>query len=103
MYSKAAISWASAKQPCVALSSCEAEIITLSEAAKEALHLRGLYEELGVADGKPVKLSTDNTAARDLAYNPEYHKRVKHIAMIATSSCASAYGMATWAHRATYG
>ena len=48
--------------------------MALSEAAKEALHLRGLDEELGVSDGKPIKLSTDNTAARDLAYKPEYHK-----------------------------
>ena len=24
-------------------------------------------------------MSVDNTAARDLSYNPEHHKRVKHI------------------------
>ena len=34
---RAAISWASAKQPTVALSSCEAEIMALWEASKEAL------------------------------------------------------------------
>ena len=26
-----------------------------------------------------VSLSTDNKAARDLAYNPEHHKRTKHV------------------------
>ena len=26
-----------------------------------------------------LELSVDNTAARDLAYNPEHHKRTKHI------------------------
>eukprot|EP00965_Chrysotila_dentata_P046381 1541226-Pleurochrysis_carterae.AAC.1 len=36
MYNPAAISWASKKQPSVALSSCEAEIIAASEATKEA-------------------------------------------------------------------
>ena len=77
--SKAAISWASAKQPTVALSSCEAEIMALSEASKEALGLRGLLDELGVLPAGPTALATDNSAARDLAYNPEYHKRVKHI------------------------
>ena len=77
--SKAAISWASAKQPTVALSSCEAEIMALSEASKEALGLRGLLDELGVHMGQPTKLATDNSAARDLSYNPEYHKKVKHI------------------------
>ena len=27
-----------------------------------------------------MALHTDNTAARDLAYNPEHHERTKHIA-----------------------
>ena len=36
-------------------------------------------EELGLGNVAPTELNVDNTAARDLAYNPEYHKRVKHI------------------------
>ena len=76
---KAAISWASAKQPTVALSSCEPEIMALSEASKETLGLHGLLDELGVLPAGPTTLATDNSAARGLAYNPEYHKRVKHI------------------------
>ena len=36
--------------------------------------------ELGVGAGKPVSLAVDNTAARDLAYNPQHHDRTKHIA-----------------------
>ena len=79
LFQRASVSWASTKQTSVALSSCEAEIMALSEAAKEALHLRGLAQELGVGDDAPTKLGCDNTAARDLSYNPEYHKRVKHI------------------------
>eukprot|EP00965_Chrysotila_dentata_P005825 191790-Pleurochrysis_carterae.AAC.1 len=47
MYGRAAITWSSKKQPSVALSSCEAEIIAASEAAKEATYLRTLLEELG--------------------------------------------------------
>eukprot|EP00965_Chrysotila_dentata_P102100 3370396-Pleurochrysis_carterae.AAC.1 len=35
-YNMAAISWSSKKQPTVALSSCEAEIVAASEATKEA-------------------------------------------------------------------
>ena len=35
--------------------------------------------ELGFGTGKPVKLAVDNTAARDLAYNPQHHDRSKHI------------------------
>jgi hypothetical protein len=78
-YARAAVSWGSTKQSSVALSSCEAEIMALSEAAKEAVHLRGLLSELGDDAIVPTSLATDNTAARDIAYNPEHHKRVKHI------------------------
>ena len=50
-----------------------------SEASKEAKHLRMFLDELGLGDPSPTTLAVDNTAARDLAYNPEHHKRVKHI------------------------
>eukprot|EP00965_Chrysotila_dentata_P230366 6197734-Pleurochrysis_carterae.AAC.1 len=40
IYGQAAITWSSKKQPTVALSSCEAEIVAASEAAKEATYLR---------------------------------------------------------------
>ena len=64
---------------CVALSSCEAEIIAASEAAKEAVYLDNLLTELGFGSDNPVSLSVDNTGARNLAYNPEHHQRTKHI------------------------
>eukprot|EP00965_Chrysotila_dentata_P164279 5424651-Pleurochrysis_carterae.AAC.1 len=48
MYNQAAISWSSKKQPSVALSSCEAEIIAASEATKEAIYLRSLFTDLGL-------------------------------------------------------
>lgn len=78
-YSQAAIAWSSKKQPCVALSSCEAEIIAASGAAKEATYLRMLLSDLGLGESEPTPLSTDNQAGRDLAYNPEHHARTKHI------------------------
>ena len=46
-YSTAAISWASKKQATVALSSCEAEVVALSEGAKEGVYLRRFLEDLG--------------------------------------------------------
>jgi hypothetical protein len=63
----------------VALSSCEAEIVALSDAAKEAIHLDRFLDELGLPQKETTKLGTDNTSARDLAYNPEHHDRTKHI------------------------
>lgn len=78
-YSEAAISWSCKKQPTIALSSCEAEIMALSEAAKEGVYLRNFLEDLGFASDAPTPLSTDNSAAQKLSYNPEHHERVKHI------------------------
>ena len=78
-YAQAAISWGCKKQPTIALSSCEAEIVALSEAAKEAVYLADFLAELGFPARSPTQLATDNTGARDLSYNPEHHDRVKHV------------------------
>ena len=51
-----------------------------SEAAKEAIYLRDFLDELGLGANEPTPLRMDNTAARDLSYNPEHHARTKHIA-----------------------
>ena len=78
--SKAAISWGSKKQPTIALSSCESEIMAASEAAKEAVYLDRFVDELGFkGDNDPIHLSLDNKAAIDSSYNPENHSRTKHI------------------------
>ena len=83
-FGSACVSWASKKQASVALSSCEAEIMAGSEAAKEAIYLSNFLRELGFgasllpADGT-VTLRMDNKAAIDLSYNPEHHARTKHI------------------------
>ena len=78
-YAQAAISWASKRQSSVALSSCEAEIMALSEASKEGVYLSRFLTEIGLRAPGPIELATDNTAARDLAYNPEHHEKTKHI------------------------
>eukprot|EP00966_Prymnesium_polylepis_P197425 4574916-Prymnesium_polylepis.1 len=75
----AAISWGSKKQATVALPSCEAEIVAASEAAKEAIALRGLLDDLGFGDPAPTRLSVDNQSAIAVAYNPEHHSRMKHV------------------------
>ena len=78
-FSAATISWGSKKQTSVALSSCEAEIMAASEAAKEALFLSALLRELGVVFKEPIELGLDNTAAIAISYNPEHHARTKHV------------------------
>jgi hypothetical protein len=80
IYGQAAISWSSNKQTSVALSSCEAEIMAASEAAKDALYLQRFLTELELSTPEQMaSLAVDNTAAIDLAYNPQHHKRSKHI------------------------
>ena len=78
-WQRASISFGSKKQPNVATSSCHAEIIAASEAAKEAKFYREFADELGFKQTKPTEMYVDNTATVDLAYNPEFHNRTKHI------------------------
>ena len=80
-WQNAPLVWGSRKQNCVALSSCEAEIIALSEAAKDVVYLRKFISGMTGNQIKwPTQLRTDNKAARDLSYNPEIHNRTKHVA-----------------------
>jgi hypothetical protein len=76
---EAAITWGSRKQTTVALSSTEAEYIALSEASREAMWLRHLYEELGYIQEKPTLLIGDNNGSIAMAKNPQFHKRTKHV------------------------
>ncbi|CAD7002894.1 unnamed protein product [Ceratitis capitata] len=74
------ISWKSEKQSSVALSSTEAEYMALTSAAKEALHLRRLIIEIGCGNADtPTTLYGDNLSSQNLAKNPIYHARSKHI------------------------
>ena len=80
MWQGATISWGSTKQASTALSTCEAEIYALSEGAKDLVYFRKLLTGLGIPPTGPSPCATDNQGARDLSYNPEHHKRSKHIA-----------------------
>ena len=80
IWQSAALSWGSRKQNCVALSSCESEIIALSECAKDAVHYR--KKLIGIDPSyvtEPTPTATDNKGAHDLSYNPEFHNKTKHI------------------------
>ncbi|UYV62631.1 hypothetical protein LAZ67_2001358 [Cordylochernes scorpioides] len=75
------IAWESKKQQTVTLSSTESEYIALCEAGKEAVYLRALLDEMGFGEllNGPTVLKTDNQGAQQLARNPVYHARTKHI------------------------
>ena len=73
------ISWRTKKQNVVALSSCEAEYVAITEAVKEAKFLLTLIQDMTVKLHLPVKLNVDNQGAIALAKNPVHHQRTKHI------------------------
>jgi hypothetical protein len=80
LWQSAALSWGSRKQKCTALSTCEAEIIALSEATKDVVYLRKLVHGYGDTEPGPTDLYTDSKSARDVSYNPEHHDKMKHVA-----------------------
>ena len=73
------ISWQSKKQPTVALSTTEAEYLSLSAGLQEALWLRQLLDELGYAQSEPTVMHQDNTGCIELTKSNKNHSRAKHI------------------------
>lgn len=78
IYGGAAISWESKKQKSVALSSCEAEYMALTHAAKEAIHLKQLANDSGLKL-QTVTVFNDNQSAKNMSENPIISSKSKHI------------------------
>ena len=77
-YAGGAISWKSRLQKCIALSTTEAEFIVATEAGKELVWLKRMFEELGIVQDNFVLLG-DNQSAIHLSKNLSFHNRSKHI------------------------
>ncbi|XP_074351976.1 secreted RxLR effector protein 161-like [Apium graveolens] len=73
------ITWVSQKQRCVALSSCEAEFMAATTAACQAIWRRNVLNQITSESMGPLVLYIDNRSAIDLAKNPMFHGRSKHI------------------------
>lgn len=73
------ITWVSQKQRCVALSSCEAEFMAATAAACQGVWLGKLLSRITDTKVYPVVIYIDNKSAIDLAKNPFFHGRSKHI------------------------
>ena len=74
-----AVSWSSKKQELVTLSTAEAEYVTQTHAAKEAIWLRQLLTEVFKSVNTPTVLFSDSKSAIALAQDGHYHTRTKHI------------------------
>ena len=73
------VSWRSKKQPCIALSTAEAEYMTLASAGQEAVWMRLLISELYGSSMKEIIVFEDNQSAIQIAKNPQFQGRTKHI------------------------
>lgn len=81
LYNGAAVSWCSKVQATVATSTMEAEYIAAAAAAREALWLRKLLDDLRQAPGAP-QLLCDNQGAIRLAQSAGGTTRSKHIDVV---------------------
>ena len=80
----AAVSWSSKRQMTVAMSSCEAEYLAATHAAKEALWLSSFIREIFIDSNiyridNCVRIFSDSQSAIKLAKNSVLHARSKHI------------------------
>ncbi|KAH9144356.1 hypothetical protein AeRB84_011705 [Aphanomyces euteiches] len=73
------VSWKSARQRVVALSTCGAEYVALAELAKEVVWLRGLLEDMNMKQEQATLTWCDNKAAISTAENVGVASRSKHI------------------------
>jgi len=74
----APISWTSRKQKTVALSSTEAEYMSLTDAIKQLVWMKSLFKELGSYIHK-IELNIDNQGAMFIAQNDVVDRKMKHI------------------------
>ncbi|KFD66840.1 hypothetical protein M514_20984 [Trichuris suis] len=78
-YGDAAVSWEARKQRTVALSSTEAEYMSLAEAVKETLWMRTFLREIDESLVDAIDVYNDNFGAQELARDSVFHARTKHI------------------------
>jgi len=76
-----AVSWSSKKQQTVALSTTEAEYMSLTQATKEGIWIQRFLEEIGFGSAAPhpTTIYDDNQGCIALSRNSVYHARTKHI------------------------
>lgn len=78
-YGGGLVSWCARKQQCVALSSTEAEYVSLSECCQELLWLEKLLKDLGEEVEEPITIFEDNQSCIKQLKQEGVTKRSKHI------------------------
>ena len=78
-----AVSWKCGAQGLTALSSTEAELIAVDEAAREAQYLHKLLQDFGinVSEHVPTTVYQDNQSTIKLIHSEHWNARTKHVAL----------------------
>ena len=71
--------WSQKKQSIVALSTCEAEYVATTTSSCQSIWLSNIMTQIGFNLDVPIKIYVDNVSAINLAKNPVFHQRSKHI------------------------
>lgn len=72
-------SWKSKKQPTVSRSSSEAEYQALANTTFEVIWLKFLLQDFNLPIHQPIIIYCDDRSAVQIATNPVFHGRTKHI------------------------
>ena len=78
-FGKSLLSWKSKKQSTVSRSSAKAEYRSMASTVAKVTWLIGLFRELDMPIVLPIVIHSDSTAAIQIASNPVFHERTKHI------------------------
>ena len=73
------LSWKSKKKNVVSRSSAEAEYRSMTNAVSEFVWIDALLKELGSEVEQPTVVYSDSKAALQIAANPVFYERTKHI------------------------
>jgi hypothetical protein len=74
-----AVSWSSKRQPTVALSTVEAEYVSISRCAQQVVWMQSWLGEVDIEYSVPGLIKGDNRGAIALTKNTKGHGKVKHI------------------------
>nr|XP_016497728.1 PREDICTED: uncharacterized mitochondrial protein AtMg00810-like [Nicotiana tabacum] len=79
MYGDSLVSWKSKKQSTISRSSAESEYRSIASTVVEIVWILGLFKDIGVPVALLVTIHTDSKAAIQIAANPVFQERTKHI------------------------
>lgn len=74
-----AVMWSCKKQSVVALSSAEAEYVSISECCKEVIWLERIAKHFGINLVNPIEILTDSQSAMAMTNNGKFNHRTKHV------------------------